>query len=56
MHAVFQTRRTGWTAALLLAKQGFEVVGVEGLHPVVHETVPDRIVACSWAVSSMSTG
>ena len=32
-----------------------EVVGVEGLHPVVHETVADRIVACSWAIGAVMT-
>jgi UDP-N-acetylglucosamine 1-carboxyvinyltransferase len=32
-----------------------EVEGVERLHPVEHETVPDRIVAGTWAVAAVMT-
>ncbi len=32
------------------------VDGVEGLHPVEHPTVPDRIVAGTWAVAAAITG
>jgi len=32
-----------------------EVTGVEGLHPVDHETVSDRIVAGTWAVAAVMT-
>ena len=32
-----------------------EVTGVEGLVPVAHETVPDRIVAGTWAVAAAMT-
>ncbi|MGV1003983.1 MAG: UDP-N-acetylglucosamine 1-carboxyvinyltransferase [Candidatus Nanopelagicales bacterium] len=32
------------------------VHGVEGLHPVNHATVPDRIVAGTWAVAAAITG
>ncbi len=32
------------------------VEGVEGLHPVEHATVPDRIVAGTWAVAAAITG
>ena len=31
------------------------VIGVEELHPVVHRTVPDRIVAGTWAVAAAIT-
>jgi len=34
-----------------------EIEGVEGLHPVTHETLPDRIVAGTWAIAAvMSRG
>jgi UDP-N-acetylglucosamine 1-carboxyvinyltransferase len=32
-----------------------EVTGVESLHPVTHATVPDRIVAGTWAVAAVMT-
>lgn len=32
-----------------------EIVGVDGLRPVVHRTVPDRIVAGTWAVAAAIT-
>jgi len=32
------------------------VIGVEELHPVVHRTIPDRIVAGTWAVAAAITG
>ena len=32
------------------------VIGVEELHPVVHRTVPDRIVGGTWAVAAAITG
>ncbi len=32
-----------------------EIEGVESLHPVEHETVPDRIVAGTWAVAATMT-
>ena len=32
-----------------------EVDGVEGLHPVDHVTVPDRIVSGTWAVAAVMT-
>ncbi|MEX2291746.1 MAG: UDP-N-acetylglucosamine 1-carboxyvinyltransferase [Mycobacteriales bacterium] len=32
-----------------------EIEGVEGLRPVEHETVADRIVACSWAIGAVMT-
>lgn len=32
-----------------------EVDGVEGLHPVDHATVPDRIVSGTWAVAAVMT-
>lgn len=32
-----------------------EISGVDGLHPVRHETVPDRIVAGTWAVAAAMT-
>ncbi|WP_018639320.1 UDP-N-acetylglucosamine 1-carboxyvinyltransferase [Parafrankia elaeagni] len=32
------------------------VDGVEGLSPVVHRTVPDRIVAGTWAIGALMTG
>ena len=31
------------------------VSGVDKLHPVIHETVPDRIVAGTWAVAAVMT-
>lgn len=31
------------------------VEGVEELHPVVHQTVPDRIVAGTWAIGAVMT-
>jgi UDP-N-acetylglucosamine 1-carboxyvinyltransferase len=33
-----------------------EVEGVEALRPVEHETVPDRIVACTWGIGAAMTG
>ena len=32
-----------------------EIEGVDGLHPATHETVPDRIVAGTWAVAATMT-
>jgi UDP-N-acetylglucosamine 1-carboxyvinyltransferase len=32
-----------------------EIEGVEGLRPVTHETVPDRIVAGTWAMAATMT-
>ncbi len=32
-----------------------EIEGVEGLHPVEHATVPDRIVSGTWAVAAAMT-
>jgi UDP-N-acetylglucosamine 1-carboxyvinyltransferase len=32
-----------------------EIEGVETLHPVTHRTVPDRIVAGTWAVAAVMT-
>lgn len=32
-----------------------EIHGVDGLHPVTHRTVPDRIVAGTWAVAAAMT-
>ena len=32
-----------------------EIDGVESLHPVTHRTVPDRIVAGTWAVAAVMT-
>lgn len=32
-----------------------EIRGVDALHPVVHRTVPDRIVAGTWAVAAAMT-
>ncbi len=32
-----------------------EIEGVESLHPVTHRTVPDRIVAGTWAVAAVMT-
>jgi UDP-N-acetylglucosamine 1-carboxyvinyltransferase len=32
------------------------VEGVEGLHPVAHRVVPDRIVAGTWALAAATTG
>jgi UDP-N-acetylglucosamine 1-carboxyvinyltransferase len=32
-----------------------EIEGVESLHPVTHRTVPDRIVAGTWAVAAAMT-
>lgn len=33
-----------------------EVTGVEGMHPTTYRTVPDRIVAGTWAVAAAMTG
>ncbi|OHV47032.1 UDP-N-acetylglucosamine 1-carboxyvinyltransferase [Parafrankia soli] len=32
------------------------IEGVEGLRPVLHRTVPDRIVAGTWAIGALMTG
>jgi len=32
-----------------------EIDGVEGLHPATHETLPDRIVAGTWAIAAVMT-
>ena len=32
-----------------------EIEGVESLHPITHRTVPDRIVAGTWAVAAVMT-
>ncbi len=32
-----------------------EITGVEGLHPVTHSAVPDRIVAGTWAMAAAMT-
>ncbi len=32
-----------------------EIEGVEGLHPATHETLPDRIVAGTWAIAAVMT-
>ncbi len=33
-----------------------EVTGVESMHPTTYQTVPDRIVAGTWAVAAVITG
>ena len=33
-----------------------EIEGVESLHPTTHETVPDRVVAGTWAFAAALTG
>lgn len=33
-----------------------EVTGVDGMHPTTYRTVPDRIVAGTWAVAAAMTG
>ena len=38
-----------------LGTSTLEVQGVEALHPVEHHTVPDRIVAGTWAVAAVMT-
>src|SRR3954454_7757693 len=32
-----------------------EITGVDGLHPVSHDAVPDRIVAGTWAMAALAT-
>jgi UDP-N-acetylglucosamine 1-carboxyvinyltransferase len=39
-----------------IASSTLEIEGVEGLSPVEHRVVPDRIVAGTWAFAAMLTG